>query len=415
MNKLSPLFSAVAIASLGMTGLGLGVSSPAYAELIVSSSSTPKAPRPASPQAPLPAAQPASGSVSPESVSSESASLSSSAPGYLPSWGYNVPLGSAVFQIIPAGYAVKFDPSVNLKQIVSWQGGVAWQSALIGMLSAHDLVAVINPRDHQINVSHRSATVPVTTTVTSSVAGLPVSAPSSKAPLASAPRSSASSLPASSPVPPPPPAVAPSHTWILNPGLSLKQNVIDWAKQAGWHVEWSAVDYPVVAKVVFHGAFDADNGPIATIIQAYKQASQPLTAHLTTMDHVVYVENTTFQPQVVLPISGNPKAAALFHDNSVYGPRFNTSSGDPDQPSISTPDAPNPPLVPSASVTEHFSAPPAGFSVSTGGSALKPISATPASTPAVIAPQSLTPPTNQLAPLSTTSPGTKHQAPNINR
>ena len=75
----------------------------------------------------------------------------------------------------------------------------------------------------------------------------------------------------------PQPPVSSQKQWLIDPRLSLKQNVEAWARQAGWSaVVWEAADYEMVAPAVFTGDFASKDGPLAKLISAYSKSDQPL-------------------------------------------------------------------------------------------------------------------------------------------
>lgn len=103
------------------------------------------------------------------------------------------------------------------------------------------------------------------------------------------------------------------QSWPMNPSMTLRENVAVWAKKAGWVLVWEASDYPVVGAPVFHGAFDAPDGPIATIISGYEHSVQPLSASLTTMDHVLHITNKYAQ-RVEVPTTTPGDIAPQLYD-----------------------------------------------------------------------------------------------------
>ena len=53
------------------------------------------------------------------------------------------------------------------------------------------------------------------------------------------------------------------------------------------------------------GAIDANNGPIARVIAAYKDADQPLRAVLSSGNKVIRIESRNFQQETVVGTSVN--------------------------------------------------------------------------------------------------------------
>lgn len=85
------------------------------------------------------------------------------------------------------------------------------------------------------------------------------------------------------------------QTWTLEKGKSLKENVMDWAKKAGWHVAWNGSDYPIDVPATFTGTFDDENGPIAALSNAYAQAEQPLIFDFKSANRTLVVSNYSYE------------------------------------------------------------------------------------------------------------------------
>lgn len=69
------------------------------------------------------------------------------------------------------------------------------------------------------------------------------------------------------------------QTWYEDSALSLKENVLNWAKKAGYKVVWDGDNYAVDSRTLT-GDFDADNGPIHQLSIDYGPKSvvkQPLS------------------------------------------------------------------------------------------------------------------------------------------
>ena len=104
------------------------------------------------------------------------------------------------------------------------------------------------------------------------------------------------------------------NEWVLDPGLTLRENVERWAKKVGWHVVWEGADYPIIAPASFSGDFASPTGPLARLISAYESSDQPLVANLTTMDKVVYVKNKFYENPEVDQTSDADIYSELFED-----------------------------------------------------------------------------------------------------
>lgn len=177
----------------------------------------------------------------------------------------DIPLLTAMKQIVPVGWKAKRAGGLDVAQLVSWRaGGKTWVEVL------HD-VAVSNGFNAMVDWSKQEITVAPATFVPtgdgmrpSSILGAAVVQPSQK-------------------------------VWNLNTSLTLRENVEAWAKEAGWSVSWAAVDYPVTTKVSLTGVLDDPTaGPLVQLAKAYETAEQPLTFTFYT-NKVVRVENASFK------------------------------------------------------------------------------------------------------------------------
>ncbi len=182
-----------------------------------------------------------------------------------------ISLLTALKQIVPQGWKAKKVGSIDIKMPVSWKGeGRAWTDVLQTMAIAHGISATLDWEKKELTVAAAE--------VASPAAGEMPSAPA--APVVSAPAQA---------------AVAGPKAWLLTPDLTLKENVMAWAKTAGWEVSWGAVDYPVVTQVTLTGELDAEDGPIHQLALAYSKAEQPLTFSFWT-NKVIRVENAAYKP-----------------------------------------------------------------------------------------------------------------------
>ncbi|WP_305910452.1 toxin co-regulated pilus biosynthesis Q family protein (plasmid) [Methylomarinum sp. Ch1-1] len=66
------------------------------------------------------------------------------------------------------------------------------------------------------------------------------------------------------------------NLWVLEPHKTLRNNLAEWCKKAGWSMAWNApgVDYMVSHKVTLHGNF-IDS--LKQIMKAYAKAPKPLS------------------------------------------------------------------------------------------------------------------------------------------
>ena len=94
------------------------------------------------------------------SVSSESSDQSDLAVGF----GNDLPLVTALEQIVPDGYTYVMDPDLTVGQKVSWQGGQAWPAVLESM---------VNPLGYQVNIEGRVVRITGNTEKSPSRASVP--------------------------------------------------------------------------------------------------------------------------------------------------------------------------------------------------------------------------------------------------
>lgn len=206
-------------------------------------------------------------------------------------WAKDVPLSTALKQVVPNGWKARKSGDVDLNQSVSWTGGKDWVSILSDLTSSYNFSANVNWNTREIYI----------TPVSASSLGSPVRAAIAPQPVFSGNTTKFASSSYSSVSSP----VSYSQTWILSKSKTLRQNIEDWATQAGWTVSWGAPDYRIVADVTLSGAIDASDGPIARVIAAYKDADQPLIAHLSSGNKVIRIESRNFQQETVVGTSIN--------------------------------------------------------------------------------------------------------------
>lgn len=195
-------------------------------------------------------------------------------------WAKDLPLDIALKEIIPTDFVLKTN-GVNLNKTVSWTENLPWNIVLKTLANTGDFVANINWDLKEVSLAPRSLTA--------------VNDISTKQPqrLVSSP----AFVPAVKPLTPP------VETWVLDSTLSLRQNIENWGKKAGWTVIWEGADYPIVAKATFTGDFASPDGPLAKLIAAYDNSEKPLVAELTTLDKVVNIQNKKNKSVQVLQTS----------------------------------------------------------------------------------------------------------------
>lgn len=206
-------------------------------------------------------------------------------------WADQVPLEMALSQVIPGDWSIQAR-GVDMKRLISWRGNKPWVEVLSDMTRLGNFNANV-VWDRKVVVVFPPGALDGT-----ALAPLPSNAPVSTAIV----------------VPPSMPVVAPSMTWKIDPRLTLRGNIEAWTKQAGWNaVVWEAADYPIVAPAVLDGDFASPNGPLAKLIDAYRDSDQPLQVKLSTMDKVVHVTNKNFEAPSVAPLTPQVIVPGVFN------------------------------------------------------------------------------------------------------
>lgn len=206
-------------------------------------------------------------------------------------WADQVPLEMALSQVVPSDWSIQAR-GVDLKSDISWRGDKPWVEVLSDLTRQGKFNANV--------VWDRKVVVvfPVGALDGTALSPLPTK------------HSSPVPKPVAVVVPPPAPVV---KTWKIDPNLTLRGNVEAWAKQAGWNtVVWEAADYPIVAPAVLSGEFASPTGPLAKLIDAYRDSDQPLEVSLSTMDKVVHVTNKNFDAPTVAPLTPRAIAPHMF-------------------------------------------------------------------------------------------------------
>lgn len=176
----------------------------------------------------------------------------------------DVPLVTALKQIVPEGWRAKRAGNLDVNRLVSWRAqGRSWPEVLQELAVSNNFNVLIDWNKQEVTVAPAEFTA-------SSTEGF---------------RSSGTTT-----------VVAPaSRNWDMIPTLTLRENIEAWAKSAGWSVSWAGADYQVSNKVSVVGAFeDEAGGPLAQIAKAYSRSEQPLTFTFYT-NNVVRVENSTYR------------------------------------------------------------------------------------------------------------------------
>lgn len=239
----------------------------------------------------------------------------------LKGFAHNLPLIEVLRQVTPNGWMVKKNEKsgkpLNVKKLISWEGGHTWVETLNKIAVVNDLFVSINWNKKEITVADVSPAV-TTTTVVSTVKSTSVER---KSLFELEPDNTSNLIKGNSgqktvvdtkvvglqrpmvttvvtPVVAVVPVVAPRlETWQIKAGSSLKQNVMEMAKKAGYKVVWTGEDYPADDDRTLAGRFDAENGPIMQLSIDYgpkSRVEQPLS-FVFFQNNTLVVENYKFE------------------------------------------------------------------------------------------------------------------------
>lgn len=213
-------------------------------------------------------------------------------------FGKDMPLMTALKQVVPNGWKATKLGSVDLNKKVSWRGGDSWVSILDDLAVKNNFSANVNWNTKVLTITPVGGSALSSTSVVSSGRN-PFSETSSSNNLTSS-RTNIGSSQLNSAISTTPVYSSTSSTWLLSKDKTLKENVESWAKQAGWVVSWDAPDYRIIADVTLTGSLDSNDGPIARVIAAYKNAEQPLSAKLSEGNKVIRIESRNFKQETVV-------------------------------------------------------------------------------------------------------------------
>lgn len=203
--------------------------------------------------------------------------------GSLSGWANDLPLSTALKQIVPDGWKAKKVGSIDLNKKVSWKGGKPWVNVLDDLATNNGFKANVDWSSKTLTINSLSLENKVANPVVSNVSR------TSKPVFTSTTSSISPSYTYSS-----------GGTWLLDHNKTLKENIESWARQAGWTVSWDAPDYRIVADVTLTGSIDSTDGPIARIIAAYKDAQQPLVAKISEGNKVIRIESRNYNQETVV-------------------------------------------------------------------------------------------------------------------
>lgn len=236
-------------------------------------------------------------------------------------WANGMPISLALRQVVPSDFKLR-ENDVLGANLVSWSGDRAWPVVLNELAARNNFVAHIDWTRREVSLAP-SMRVPFAAQAPRAMSSnqVVVERQTSVVSVAEAPmitnqysKDSAyrPTIIKSGSVNVSGVSVAPNGAWLLDPKLTLRENIEAWGERAGWRVVWEGADYPIVAKATFTGDFASPAGPVAKLIAAYETSDQPLVANLTTLDRVLYVKNKYYNQQEVTPTSAGEMSPELF-------------------------------------------------------------------------------------------------------
>ena len=104
--------------------------------------------------------------------------------------------------------------------------------------------------------------------------------------------------------------------WILKPSLTLKENLKEWVKAAGWNgLAYEADDFPVSYEVRLTGKWDSPAGPIAHLANIYERTALPLVFTLKTGNKVLHVSASRPSLESIGPVENAQRTGEMeYHD-----------------------------------------------------------------------------------------------------
>lgn len=163
--------------------------------------------------------------------------------------GKDLPLHIAVENIIPTErYQVRYQEGIHEMEI-TWSGGNDWQDTLYVMARQNNLTVYVNEKEKVVGVSaHPDMAIHL-----------------------------AKQMPT---------------IWKIETHLSLRENLKEWATQAGWQLEWDSsldIDYAAPHDAIFMGDFVGEKGVVQELLSAYQNADTPLKSTFYLKNKVIVI------------------------------------------------------------------------------------------------------------------------------
>ncbi|PCI01896.1 MAG: hypothetical protein COB76_00315 [Alphaproteobacteria bacterium] len=178
-------------------------------------------------------------------------------------FGKDLPLVTALRQVVPQEYTYVLDDSVPMASNVSWEGGRPWDVVLNDMLAPLGLNASVS--GHRVSINNGAAPQIAAATIMPKIQPRPQPVAYTPAPVVRAQTS----------------MVVPRATrgaWIASRGDSLRNVLEEWSNQAGSDLFWSSdYDYPLAGEVNISGSFEE---AVQTLLQGFEQARPKPIARL---------------------------------------------------------------------------------------------------------------------------------------
>lgn len=157
-------------------------------------------------------------------------------------FGRDVPLEAAIRAVIPNGsaWAIQSDDPDLIRQAISWDGGNTWEEVIHAIADQNHLAIALNHDERAVGISRNPKVAPII-------------------------------------------AYRDNRVWRLDPALSLRKNLERWGEISGeWSIVWGdevkRFDYDVPVGTAFYGPLVGEDGVIAALMNAYKNAKKPLAA-----------------------------------------------------------------------------------------------------------------------------------------
>jgi hypothetical protein len=172
-------------------------------------------------------------------------------------FGRDVPLSAALEILVPnsKSWSIVYEPGIENKR-VSWRDVPTWKDALGQISKDNGIIIGLNENAKRIAVTY-SADL-------------------------------AQKL-----------AQPGNNVWELKAGSSLRENLIEWGKIAGWEVDWAdtLIDYPIDHSATLVGQFYGKGGVVDRVLAATQQRETPLIGNFYKGNHVVVISVAGYNPE----------------------------------------------------------------------------------------------------------------------